>query len=94
MATVLVDPTVTTIGAISQMAPRPQTLDGLVIGLLNNGKLNADHLLDGFYRMLDEHYPLAGTVYHKKEAPSKRFDPDVIGDVAHRCQVAITAVGD
>ena len=89
MATVLVDPTVTTIGAISQMAPSPQTLDGLVIGLLN-----ADHLLDGFYRMLDEHYPLAGTVYHKKEAPSKRFDPDVIGDVAHRCQVAITAVGD
>jgi len=76
------------------MAPRPRALDGLTVGLLNNGKLNADRLLDGFYRALEGRYRLAGTVHHKKEMPSRRFDSQVMEDVARRCQLAITAVGD
>ena len=90
----LVDPTVTTFGARAEMAPRPRTLDGLVVGLLNNGKPFADPLLYGFYKMLGEHYQLADFVYRSKEAPSRRFEPDVIDDVVERCQIAITAVGD
>ena len=47
---VLVDPTVTTVGASATMAPRPESLDGMVIGLLNNGKRNADLFLDATYQ--------------------------------------------
>ena len=90
----LVDPTVATVGASAQMARRPQGLDGLTVGLLHNGKHNADRILEGAYRMLGERYKLSGAVHHRKEMPSKRFAPDVLDDVATRCQVAITAVGD
>ena len=90
----LVDPTVTTVGTSAEMAARPETLDGLVVGLLNNAKPFADPLLYGFYRMLGERYKLAGYVYHTKVAPSRRFEPNVIDDVVERCQIAITAVGD
>ena len=76
------------------MAARPRALDGLTVGLLNNAKLNADRLLEDFYRALDGRYRLARAVHHKKEMTSRRFDPQVIEDVVRRCQLAITAVGD
>ena len=91
---VLVDPTVTTVGASAAMAPRPESLDGLVIGLLNNGKRNADLVLDATHRMLRERYKLAGVVQHAKGSASQPFARDIIDDVAKRCQVVITAVGD
>ena len=91
---VLVDPTVTTVGASATMAPRPESLDELVIGLLNNGKRNADLILDATFRMLSERYKLADTVQHGKGSASQPFSRDVIDDVANRCQVAVTAVGD
>ena len=90
----LVDPTLETVGASVAMAPRPQTLDGIVVGLLNNAKPFADPLLYGFYRMLGDRFNLAGYVYHTKVAPSRRFEPEVIDDVVEKCQIAITAVGD
>ena len=90
----LVDPTLETVAASAQMAPRPESLDGVVIGLLNNGKGKADWILEDIYRMLGERYNLAGSVHHFKEVTSKPFAPEVLDDVASRCQVAITAVGD
>lgn len=91
---VLLDPTVKTVGASAKMAPRPRSLDGLVIGLLNNSKRNADLILDATYRLLTERYKLGGTVSHGKLTASKPFAPEVIDDVAKRCHLAITAVGD
>lgn len=90
----LVDPTVTTVGVSAQMARRPRTLDGLSIGLLNNGKKNADYILDSLYGMLCERYSMGSAVHHYKDIPSKPFSTEVIDDVAGRCQLAITAVGD
>ena len=55
---ILVDPTVTTVGDSAPMAVRPQTLDGLAVGLLNNSKQNADSILDSVYGMLEERYKL------------------------------------
>ena len=91
---VLMDPTVTTVGASADMALRTGSLDGLVVGLLNNGKRNADLILDATYRRLKERYRLAGTVQHSKGSASQPFTQDVIDDVAKRCQIAITAIGD
>lgn len=94
---VLVDPTVKSVAATAAMAPRPQTMDDLTVGLLHNGKWNGDLLLDATYRLLSERYKLKGAVRHNKGVAggaSRPFSADVIDDVAKRCQVAVTAVGD
>ena len=40
-------------------ATRPASLDGAVLGLLSNGKPNADNLLDEIVTQLSEHFRLA-----------------------------------
>lgn len=40
-------------------AQRPASLDGAVLGLLSNGKPNADNLLDEIVAQLSERYRLA-----------------------------------
>ena len=91
----LIDPTVTTVGASEQMAARPENLDGLTIGLLNNGKGKpAARILEYAHSLLSERYRLIGAVNHVKDAPSRPFEPGVLDEVAEKCQIAITAVGD
>ena len=41
----VLDPTVAPIPSSAVRAPRPDTLDGKTVGLLANGKPNADELL-------------------------------------------------
>ena len=91
----LIDPTLTTLAASEQMAARAETLNGVTIGLLNNGKGRpAERILRFAHGLLAERYDLAGSVSHAKDAPSRPFQPEVLDDVASQCQVAITAVGD
>jgi hypothetical protein len=91
---VLIDPTVTTIAASSDMAIRPTNLTGLTIGLLNNGKAKADIILDTAYNMLCELYDLPEPVRHSKGSASQPFAQDVIDNVVNECRIAITAIGD
>lgn len=91
---VLLDPTVKTQGALVSTAPRPRSLDGLVVALLDNSKRNADLILEATYRLLAERYALAGVIRYAKSTASKPFAPQVMDDVVRRAQVAVTAMGD
>ena len=69
-------------------------LDGLRIGLLSNGKVNADRLL----RMTAEHFVanhgceiVCDTA---KRNASRIVDPQVLRDLSHDVDFLITAVGD
>jgi hypothetical protein len=93
-AVTLVDPTVETVGVTNQMAPRPRTLDGLTIGLLNNSKGKADEILDCAYKMLGTRYKLGGAIHHVKGSSAKPAGAEAIDDMVKRCQIAITAIGD
>ena len=94
MAFELLDPTGRTPQTGFAHAPRLRSLDGLRIGLLSNGKVNADRLL----RMTAEHFVanhgceiVCDTV---KRNASRIVDPQVLRDLSHDVDFLITAVGD
>ena len=45
----ILDPTVMPLPDSTLLAPRPEELNGRVVGLLSNSKRNADKLLDAVY---------------------------------------------
>ena len=58
----VLDPTSEPVIEAGSRASRVDTLDGKVIGLFNNGKLNAPQLLEMVGEVLSERYNLKGIV--------------------------------
>ena len=72
------------------LAPRPKALSGLSIGLLDNGKENADALLDRTAEILIQR---GATVVRARKPSFSRVAPDdVIKDLA-RCSAVLAAHG-
>ena len=76
------------------MAARPDTLDGSVVGLLANQKLNAEPLLEAIYDVLSERFELGGRVSVNKGDASRPAPPEVLDSIASDVDVVITANGD
>jgi len=74
------------------LAARLGTLDGKVIGLLDNTKDRVDVLLGEVQALLGKDFPRAEFKYFRKESVSGAA-PDLMAMVA-ACDAVITAVGD
>lgn len=79
-------------GAIAA-APRPVNLQGLVVGLLDNHKEQADIILETMGNALRERYGVARVVVRCKEHYSKTAPDSLIDEMAQEAQIAIAAVG-
>ena len=90
----VLDPTVEPIPVDAAMAPRPSTLDGTALGLLANGKRNADVLLGMLREVLADRYEFGAVMEWNKGNASRLCPEDIIEDMAERCDVVITASGD
>ena len=90
----VLDPTVEPIPASAVIAPRPDTLDGAVLGLLSNGKRNADVLLEMVHEVLADRFEFEGTVVRDKGNASRPCPPDIMEELSERCDLVITASGD
>lgn len=78
----------------SSYAPRPSSLQGKRVGLLDNSKNKAGQFLDMVAAILDERYGFASIVRHRKLSSAKPVAPEVIEDWTKTCDVAIVGVGD
>jgi hypothetical protein len=76
------------------LVPRPLTLDGKVIGFLDNSKWNVPILYDRLEEHLRQNYDIAGVVRAKKPDVSMRAPDAVIDDLVNQCDVVITGLGD
>jgi hypothetical protein len=83
------------------LAPRPESLEGRVIGLLPNWRPSAVKLLESVGRLLSERYCLQAVVMEQpaRELPQRTGGLiDALGgtldDLARRVDVVITATGD
>ena len=95
MSSVLVDPTSSTAQAPFSLAPRRfRDLDGKTVGLLNSTKFNSDHLLDGIGDLLRERYTVREIVCSRKPYFGRPIPDDLAQELASRCDVVITAIGD
>jgi hypothetical protein len=83
------------------LAPRPDTLDGRVVGLLPNWRPSAAKLLEAVGQLLSERYRLQAVVMEQpaRELPQRPGGLiDALGgtldDLATRVDVVVTATGD
>ena len=83
------------------LAPRPQTLDGRVVGLLPNWRPSAVKLLAAVGQLLSERYRVQAVVMEQpaRELPQRTaglIDPlgGSLDGLAKRVDVVITATGD
>ena len=90
----ILDPTTKPEPVQTTMASRPETMDGKVVCLLSNGKLNADRIMDLVTEEIAKRYKLGGVVRMRKPSISKPAPGDMLDEIAGKCHFAITAVGD
>jgi hypothetical protein len=89
----ILDPTVGADRAESAVAPRVPALDGKVLGLLANGKVNSARLLDLVREGLASRYRLRDVVTVSKASASRVAEPEIL-EVLRRCDAVVTAIGD
>jgi hypothetical protein len=90
----ILDPAGASSSASRQLAARPGTLGGLVIGVLDNSKPNAAVLLETVAAALRERFGAARVRAWQKPGASTGAAPAVLDDIAGACRVALTASAD
>ncbi|HEY3067039.1 MAG TPA: hypothetical protein VGL09_14695 [Methylomirabilota bacterium] len=90
----ILDPTVAPAPAESSLAKRIDGLDGKVVGLLSNSKVNGDVLLSLVRDELAARYRLREVVLMTKSSASRVADDTTLEALAARCDVVVTAIGD
>lgn len=92
---VLVDPTGSSSASAFELAPRDlPDLNGKTVALLNSTKFNSDNLLDGIGEALSERWSVKELVRESKPYFGRPIPEDQARDLASRCDVLITAIGD
>src|SRR6516225_4969565 len=77
------------------LSARKAHLDGLRLGILDNGKWNANKLLRGTSAMLGEDIKFAAVNYYVKlHGFSSDAEPELIAKIASENDIALTAIGD
>jgi hypothetical protein len=91
----ILDPTVSaeeSAGAV--VAKRVGDLDGKVLGLLHNGKVNGDRLLELVGEQLGARYRLRDVLVVRKPSASRVAEDAVLDRLARECDAVVTAIGD
>ena len=86
------EPVAEAMGEQDKLALRLPTLDGTVIGLLDNTKDRVDVLLGEVQALLQKDFPRAEFQYFRKESVSG-VSPELLDKVA-ACDAVVTAIGD
>ena len=74
--------------------PRPQSLAGLVVGLLENTQPNATVLLRAVGRELQEKYGVREVRMFRKSYFGTPVDESVVQQMLNNCDFAVAAIGD
>ncbi len=90
----VLDPSAETVPAEGMVAQRPSELNGKRLGLLANGKLNSEELLEAVSDLLSERYQFSGLVRRNKGNASRPAPKEILEELARECDLVITATGD
>lgn len=94
MTVTLVDPTLAPASSGSTPASRPASLDGAVIGLVNNGKTHGREILQRVAENLEARHRIRGTVLVTKSGTSLPAAPADVEMLAADATAVIAAIGD
>jgi hypothetical protein len=76
------------------LAPRPQSLKGLTVGLLDNAKPNGAVILRAVGRELQERYGVREIRVFQKGYFGTPVEESVVQQMLHNCDFAVAAIGD
>ena len=76
------------------LAPRPQALRGLIVGLLDNTKPNGQVVLRAVGRELQERYGVREIRMFRKGYFGTPVEESVVQQMLHNCDFAVAAIGD
>jgi hypothetical protein len=76
------------------LAPRPQSLQGLTVGLLDNAKPNGAVILRAVGRELQERYGVREIRMFQKGYFGTPVEESVVQQMLHNCDFAVAAIGD
>lgn len=88
------DPTVAPEGEGFEWAPRPASLEGKVIGLLDNGKARSDRLIEAVGDLLVREHGVARLVARKKPSPYRPAPEELLEALAKEADLVVTGIGD
>ena len=74
--------------------PRPQSLKGLVVGLLDNAKPNGKTILEAVGRELTTNYGVREVRMFVKGYFGTPVEESVINQMLHNCDFAVAGIGD
>jgi hypothetical protein len=75
-------------------APRPPSLKGLRVGLVENTKFNSEVILRKIAERLAARYQVTLTHLNRKQSPGHSVTPDVIADFQQQADFVLAGVGD
>jgi hypothetical protein len=81
-------------GTNTSLAPRPQSLTGLTVGLLDNTKPNGAVILRAIGRELQDKYGVREVRMFQKGYFGTPVEESVIQQMLHNCDFAVAAIGD
>jgi hypothetical protein len=90
----ILDPTHETPLASVAYPPRPGSLQGLRVGLVENTKHNSDRLLQKIGEVLKAEYGAAETRMWRKHNSSVPAHAEIIAELSQSCDVMVAGIGD
>ena len=90
----VLDPTIEPEEGGLELASRADSLEGKVVGLLDNSKPNSDKILLYVGGILRDRYGAAELVIASKDDSSTSAPPEILDQLVQRCHFAVTGIGD
>lgn len=90
----ILDPTTEAVAQSIAYAPRPTSLEGKRVGLIENTKFNSDRLLAKIGDVLKVEYGVAETRMWRKHNSSVPAHEEIIEDLKRSCEVMVAGIGD
>ncbi|MBI3044429.1 MAG: hypothetical protein HYY78_16530 [Betaproteobacteria bacterium] len=92
---VILDPVAPTEAGKSAHPPRAlNTLQGRVVGFIDNSKPNFNFLADDLAALLLSRYGVAGVVRHRKLTAASPAPSGTIADIKQRCDLVLVGSAD
>ena len=88
------DPTTEAKARTIHYAPRPQSLAGLRIGLVDNTKHNSDQLLLRIAAILEKEHGARAHIIRRKKSSGSAPHEEIVNEIKAACDVVVAGVGD
>jgi hypothetical protein len=94
MSIQIYDPTIGASGRSVNFVPRPKSLAGLRVGLVDNTKHNSDQMLLRIAGLLESKHGAKTHIIRKKKSAGAAPHAEIVEEFKAHCDVIVAGVGD